>query len=287
MVAKDRKLFKRSLRRAQSSRGTGRNAESPGDCVFQTPAYNSHMEDKKLVIVPLFNEEKTIVPVLKELRRSYGGDVLVVDDGSTDNSSARVKECTDCSVELFKHDLNVGYGAALISGFTYALENGYQKIVTMDCDWQHEPALVADFFKALDSSDVVSGSRYLQDVDVRGETPVERREVNKLITAEIRERLKLEITDAFCGFKGYRAEVLRALELSEVGYAFPLQVWAQIAREGFSVSELAVPRVYLDHTRSFGQEIDDPQVRLKYYREVLNRSIHDLKDSPMASSRSA
>jgi len=231
------------------------------------------MSKKELVIVPLFNEEETIVPVLRELRRTYGGDVLVVDDGSTDSSSIRVKECADCSVELFKHDLNVGYGAALISGFVYALENGYQQVVTMDCDWQHEPALVRDFFTALESIDVVSGSRYLKEVDVRGETPAERRQVNQLITAEIRDKLGLMITDAFCGFKGYRSEVLRALELDEVGYAFPLQVWAQIAKAGFTLRELAVPRVYLDHTRSFGQDIDDPEVRLKYYREVLNRSI--------------
>jgi dolichol-phosphate mannosyltransferase len=93
------------------------------------------------------------------------------------------------------------------------------------------------------------------------------------ITAELNERLGLNLTDAFCGFKAYRCQALAALEITETGYAMPLEVWVQAARAGLSILELPVPLIYLDEERSFGGALDDAARRLQYYHEVLNRAL--------------
>ena len=85
-----------------------------------------------------------------------------------------------------------------------------------------------------------------------------------------------EITDAFCGFKAYRVESLREIQLSENGYAMPLELWVQAACHELSVVEVAVPRIYLDENRSFGDSLDDPATRLNYYYDVMNRAFASL-----------
>ena len=85
-----------------------------------------------------------------------------------------------------------------------------------------------------------------------------------------------EITDAFCGFKAYRVESLVGIQLSENGYAMPLELWVQAACHELSVVEVAVPRIYLDENRSFGDSLDDPATRLNYYYDVMNRAFASL-----------
>jgi dolichol-phosphate mannosyltransferase len=85
--------------------------------------------------------------------------------------------------------------------------------------------------------------------------------------------LSLSLTDAFCGFKCYRASALSKLNISEPGYAMPLEVWVQAAAAGLKIIELPVPLIYLDEKRSFGGVLDDGQTRLEYYHLTLDRAI--------------
>src|SRR5207302_8922801 len=80
------------------------------------------------------------------------------------------------------------------------------------------------------------------------------------------------LTDAFCGFKCYRAEALRRLNINEPGYAMPLEVWVQAAAAGLKIIELPVPLIYLDEKRSFGGVLDDGQTRLEYYHLTPDRA---------------
>ena len=84
-------------------------------------------------------------------------------------------------------------------------------------------------------------------------------------------RLGLNLTDAFCGFKAYRTEALAKIELTETGYAMPLELWVQAARLGLRIVEVAVPLIYLDERRSFGGALDRADARLAVYRQVLDR----------------
>jgi len=93
-------------------------------------------------------------------------------------------------------------------------------------------------------------------------------------------RLALNLTDAFCGFKCYRASALSKLRISEPGYAMPLEVWVQAAHAGLKIIELPVPLIYLDEKRSFGGVLDDAQTRLEYYHLTLDRAIAAVDPAP-------
>jgi len=96
--------------------------------------------------------------------------------------------------------------------------------------------------------------------------------INHRITAELNQRLGYELTDAFCGFKAYNVAALKRLQITDTGYAMPLQVWVEAAAAGLDVMELAVPLIYLDLERSFGGSLDHAETRLKYYHQVLDQA---------------
>ncbi|MCE2875827.1 MAG: glycosyltransferase family 2 protein [Planctomycetaceae bacterium] len=224
-----------------------------------------------LLAIPVFNEAATIDRVLRRVQ-DFARDVLVVDDGSTDETPTMLARHR---VEVIRHGRNRGYGRAMQEILQRAEHDGYAWVITMDCDEQHEPAQIPDFVHAIEQgdADVVSGSRYLRDDAGDDDAPAARRKVNESITAELNQRLGLGITDAFCGFKAYRVGATRNLTLSVDGYDFPLQFWVQAAANGLRVREIPVRRIYKDLNRTFGGDLDDPERRLRVYRETMHREL--------------
>jgi glycosyltransferase involved in cell wall biosynthesis len=226
------------------------------------------MPIKSLTALPVYNEARHVDGVLDEVLR-YSSHVLVVDDGSIDGTDAILAKRND--IQVVRHAKNQGYGAGLRTAFNYALAHHYDALVTIDCDGQHEPQRIPEFVAATTHADVVSGSRYLQRFLNDSQPPADRRRINMQLTAEINRRLGLHLTDAFCGFKAYRACALAKLDIHETGYAMPLEAWVQIAAAGLKVVELAVPLIYLDEKRSFGGALDDADARLDHYYQVLDQ----------------
>jgi dolichol-phosphate mannosyltransferase len=222
-----------------------------------------------LTAIPVYNEERHVLRVLDEVRR-YTPDILVVNDGSTDGTAELLAK--ESGIRVLTHACNRGYGAALISAFAWVLEHDFDVLVTMDCDGQHEPARIPVLLEAIHDADIVSGSRYLRDFRQDTPAPADRRQINGIITAEINDTLGLSLTDAFCGFKAYRREALERLRLTETGWGMPLELWVQAARLGLRIKEVAVPRVYLDPNRAFGDVLNDPEERLAYYHQVLQQA---------------
>jgi glycosyltransferase involved in cell wall biosynthesis len=219
-----------------------------------------------LTAIPVYNEERHLDEVLREVRR-YCRHILVVNDGSTDRTAELLARHRDLAVLTHPH--NRGYGAALISAFNYAVGRDIDVLVTMDCDGQHEPARIPVLLEAIHDADIVSGSRYLRDFRQNGLAPEDRRRINETITSELNACLGLNLTDAFCGFKAYRREALARLHITEQGWGMPLQLWVQAARLGLRIKEVGVPRLYLDPKRAFGGVLDDAEERLAYYRRVI------------------
>lgn len=227
----------------------------------------------QLVVIPVFNEEKHLAEVLCELAKWHHDEVLVVNDGSTDRTAEILGKHCCRSLNVVTHGRNKGYGASLIEGFRFAIENGFDSLVTMDADWQHQPCAVPKLFAALEGFDVVSGSRYLEELPGNDQAPGSRRAINTEITAIINSITNYHLTDGFCGFKALRVEALKLLQLDETGYAFPLQFWIQAAHHKLTVKEFAVKRIYNDPNRSFGEQLDDPEIRSAHYKAAIETEV--------------
>ena len=221
-----------------------------------------------LVAIPVYNEQRHVANVLERVLE-YADDVLVIDDGSTDATPMLLSQFP---VEVIRHARNRGYGRSMQDAFRWARVDEFDWVVTMDCDEQHEPASIPDFLDAInrDDGDVISGSRYLSSCPERDKPPADRRAINATITEELNHRLGLELTDAFCGFKAYRVAPLLDLSLHEDGYAFPMQFWVRAVAAGLRIREIPVKLIYNDLRRSFGGPLDDADVRLEHYRQLLH-----------------
>jgi dolichol-phosphate mannosyltransferase len=230
------------------------------------------MSNRYLVAIPVFNEEAYLSRVLASVR-PFSRHILVIDDGSTDSTPEILRQ--ERGVEVITHPENRGYGKSLADVFCYARRLGFDWLITMDCDEQHEAEQIPLFLSAAaeDDADILSGTRYPCGWDHATAAPQDRREINRRITVLLNQTLGLQITDAFCGFKGYRVSVLPTLRITVPGYAMPMQFWVQVARAGLQVREIPVRLIYKDPSRHFGGILDDPSVRLQHYMDVLHAEL--------------
>jgi glycosyltransferase involved in cell wall biosynthesis len=231
------------------------------------------MSKRWLAALPVYNEVGYVDQVLDEVLK-YAPKVLAVNDGSNDGTGELLDKRTDIAV--VHHEKNRGYGAALKTAFQYAIDEGYEVVVTLDCDGQHQPKRIPRFVSACQNVDIVSGSRYLKTYDGDSVPPAQRLFINKQVTKTINDRFHWNLTDTFCGFKAYRTAAIAKLDISVEGYAMPLELWVQAAMLGMSILEVPVPLIYTDEKRSFGGTLDDGSVRLAYYNQVIETSIETM-----------
>ena len=226
-----------------------------------------------LVALPVFNEYRHVDAVLRAVHM-YSNNILVVDDGSTDNTADALDEHT--YAHIISHETNRGYGQSLIDAFDFACRNRFDWLITIDCDHQHEPSYIPCFYAEIekDDADIMSGSRYLGGVTLGSALPPpERAAINRRITGILNRNLGIRLTDSFCGFKAYRTGAILKLKLTETGYGFPLQLWIQAARAGLRIREIPVPLIYHDPRRSFCGILEDPQERLAYYLGIIETEL--------------
>lgn len=241
---------------------------------------------RTLIAIPVYNEAPTVEQVLRTVK-TYADDILVIDDGSSDATPTILDRLRpELGFDLIRHEANAGYGRAMRESFARAARDGYDWVVTMDCDEQHEPASIPAFLEAArrDDLDIVSGSRYMDARYAADQPPEDRRQINATLTREINERLRLHLTDSFCGFKAHRVNAMRRLNLTEDGYAFPMELWAEASAKGLRIGEIPVRLIYNDLTRTFGGGLDVPTERLRHYRAVLDGAIARNAPAPVPSA---
>ncbi len=163
-----------------------------------------------LVVVPAYNEVATIANVVRAVHRDAPGwDVLVIDDGSTDETAALAEEA---GASVIHHPFNLGIGGAVQSGFQYAREGGYDLMVQVDADGQHDPREIRRLLAAHQAEpdlDMVCGSRFLSE-DYRYPAPISRRTGIHLFAFLLSRIVGQRISDPTSGFRLYNS---RAIEL--------------------------------------------------------------------------
>ena len=210
------------------------------------------MSDRALVIIPTYNERENIRRIIDSVLRQDGRlEVLIVDDGSPDGTGEIVAELQgiDSRIHLLEREKKMGLGTAYIAGFRWALERDYDYILEMDADFSHDPAHLKQFLSAIETNDLVLGSRYQEGRVTVVNWPISRLILSYSANLYARAVTGLPVWDATGGFKCFRRSVLETIDLSHVrsnGYAFQIEMSFRAWKRGFRIAE--IPIVFVDRT---------------------------------------
>ena len=204
--------------------------------------------DKKLVIIPTYNEIENAEKIIRAVFALDGGyHILIIDDGSPDGTAAAVKELMkEFTERLFIIERNgkLGLGTAYLTGFRWALEKGYDYVFEMDADFSHAPADLPRLYAACaeEGADFAVGSRYKDGVSVVN-WPITRILMSYFASVYVRTMLGVKIYDSTAGFVCYSRKVLETLDLDAVqmkGYGFQIEMKYSAVKLGFKLAEVPV-----------------------------------------------
>ena len=202
-----------------------------------------------LVVIPTFNESENIPRLIPQILEQHEGvEILVVDDSSPDGTGGIVRAMgeKDPRIHLLVRSAKMGLGTAYVAGFRYALQGNYDFVFEMDADFSHNPREIPAFLRAAEEADLVVGSRYTNGVRVLN-WPMQRLLLSWTANVWTRVWTGLPLNDATGGFKCYRIDVLRGINLDKIrsnGYAFQIEMSYMAWRRGFRLLE--IPIVFLD-----------------------------------------
>jgi len=198
------------------------------------------VSEKVAVLIPAFNAGRSVGEVVRG-SREWIRDVVVVDDGSTDNTAPAAR---DAGAEIVSHAHNRGKGAALKSGFAWALEHGYDAVITLDADGQHLPREIPKFLRCREQTgaDLIIGGR----AHLFGEMLPRRRMANRFSAWSIARASRTGITDSQSGFRLYSARLLRSVRLHTDGFDLESEVIVRAGLGGFKVLTIPIDLGFVD-----------------------------------------
>lgn len=196
------------------------------------------MTEAVACVVPAYNAAATVSDVLAGLRAALPhAVVVVVDDGSRDGTGDAARPHADAVVRF---DRNRGKGAALRAGFARALEAGAGRVLTIDSDGQHDPAVAPVLLSALDGADVVIGARSRRGTSM----PLRRRLTNAISAAAISRCVGQPVPDGQSGYRALRAEVVRRVDARGDRYEYETDFLIRAGRAGFRIASVPVATIY-------------------------------------------
>ena len=205
------------------------------------------MSDRKIVIIPTYNEKENIERIIRKVFSLDGGyEILIIDDGSPDGTAAIVKSLQ----KKFPDRLNIieragklGLGTAYITGFKWALSQGYDYIFEMDADFYHDPDDLPRLLEACkDGEGVAIGYRYCDGISVVN-WPIGRIIMSYYASVYVRTVLRMKVFDCTAGYKCYSRRVLETIDLDNVkmkGYGFQIEMKYTAWKLGFPIREVPV-----------------------------------------------
>lgn len=209
--------------------------------------------DRKLVIIPTYNEKENIENIIRTTFGLGDYEILIIEDNSPDGTADIVKrligEYPD-RLHIIERKGKLGLGTAYITGFKWALENKYDYVFEMDADFSHDPNDLARLYQACaeNGADLAVGSRYCNGVNVLN-WPMSRLLMSYYGSAYVRFITRIPVHDTTAGFKCYKASTLRAIDFSQikhVGYGFQIEMKFNVWKLGFKIHEVSI--IFKDRT---------------------------------------
>ena len=203
--------------------------------------------DKKIIVIPTYNEKENIEKIVRKVFSLDGGyNILVIDDGSPDGTAAIVKGLIKEFPErlfILERSGKLGLGTAYLTGFKWCLQNGYDYIFEMDADFSHNPEDLPRLYEACkNGADLSIGSRYCDGVSVVN-WPIGRIIMSYYASVYTRKVLGMKVYDCTAGFKCYSRKVLETIDLDAIkmkGYGFQIEMKSTASRLGFKIAEVPV-----------------------------------------------
>ena len=194
------------------------------------------------IVLPVHNEEGRVLQVLKDLSK-LKFNVVVVDDGSTDNSKLKIINSKFKNVKLLEHKINLGKGAALKTGSEYAFSHGAEAVILMDSDGQHAVSDLALFVEKLESKkyDLVLGSRNLS-LGV----PLVRYVGNKIASLIVSSMYHIYVSDLISGFRAMTKNGYKKVKWESTGYGVETEMIIRMKKENLNYCEIPVATIYYD-----------------------------------------
>ena len=219
------------------------------------------------MLIPAYNAEETLRGVIEGVKRNHL-DIIVVDDGSTD-STAQI--AVEMGVILLQHRGNRGKGRALRTGFTYLMDHGYEAVITLDADGQHNPSEIQRFVEMYQKGGpgLIIGSRAAQF----SEMPWLRRFWNQLGAKAVSQLTKTLVSDSQSGYRLIHTEVLRDLELTTSTYETEMELLIKACKKGYGVVNIPITGQAINDTSTshFRPVVDTFKICMLYLRSLLWR----------------
>jgi len=196
------------------------------------------------VVVPVYNEEYRAVETIKNiLKVNKEVKIVVIDDGSTDNSLKILKSffLRNKNIFISNHMINLGKGASMKTGVTIAWKQGAEAVVFMDADGQHDPKYLFKFIDKLNKYPIVFGYRELNK-----NIPWIRRNGNKFAGWLIKVFFNIERKDLLCGFLGFRKEIYKKIIWKSDRYGIETEIATKVGKNQIPFSEIKIDTIYID-----------------------------------------
>lgn len=201
-------------------------------------------EVKKIfVVVPVYNENLRALKTIRSILRNFKGKVMVIDDGSTDNTKALLQKSFKgkSQVILLHHQVNLGKGAAMKSGVELAWKKGAEAVIFIDADGQHNPKYLKKFVSKLQNSSIVFGYRILSR-----KMPIVRRWGNIVAVYMVRFLFNIKKKDLLSGYLGFRKEVYEKIKWTSERYGIETEMATKIGKNKIPFTEFKIDTTYID-----------------------------------------
>lgn len=209
------------------------------------------MKPKVVVVMPAYNAGRTLRMTYEELPKDTVSAVILVDDGSTDET---LQVARDLKLEVFVHDRNYGYGANQKTCYVEALKAGAEVVVMVHPDYQYDPRLVPQIVEPITNgeADVVFGSRLKRGTALQEGMPWWKYYANRFLTWVENVTFGLDLSEFHTGYRAFRRDVLETCNyaMNDDGFIFDQEIVAQVVMAGFRIAEVPVPTRYFAEASS-------------------------------------